>query len=134
MIGYAEEKDFDVLRKYDKHIDETELKNVIKAKRVLVIFEKDVFIGWLRFNLFWDEIPFMNMLFITEGHRGRGNGKRLLDFWENEMKSRRYKTVMTSTRSDERAQFFYRKNGYIDRGALLLPGEPLEVILTKELI
>ena len=30
-------------------------------------------------------------------------------------------------------QFFFRKRGYTDCGALLLPGEPLEIILRKEL-
>ena len=35
--------------------------------------------------------------------------------------------VMTSTRSDEEAQHFYRGLGYTDCGALLLPGEPLEL-------
>lgn len=30
-------------------------------------------------------------------------------------------------------QFFYRKNGYVDCGLLLLPGEPLEIILLKNL-
>ena len=38
-----------------------------------------------------------------------------------------------STLSSEGAQFFYRKNGYLDCGSLLLPGEPLEIILLKEL-
>ena len=44
-----------------------------------------------------------------------------------------YREVLTSTLSNERGQFFFRKRGYTDCGALLLPGEPLEIILRKEL-
>ena len=133
MIRYADERDFDILSKYDKHIDLPELKNSINAKRVLIMLNDNDFIGWLRFNLFWDNIPFMNMLYILECYRGKGNGKKLVDFWEKEMLSNKYKIVMTSTQSDEQAQFFYRKNGYIDCGSLLFPNAPLEIILLKSL-
>ena len=44
-----------------------------------------------------------------------------------------FRQVLTSTLSNEQAQFFYRKHGYADCGALLLPGEPLEIILRKDL-
>ena len=44
-----------------------------------------------------------------------------------------YREVLTSTLSDEQGQFFFRRGGYTDCGALLLPGEPLEIILRKEL-
>jgi len=134
MIRYAYENDFAVLRKYDKHIDEPELRNSIKAKRVLIMLNNDVFIGWLRFNLFWDNIPFMNMLYFLEKYRGKGYGKQLMNYWEKEMLESNYKRVLTSTLSNEQAQFFYRKNGYIDCGSLLLPNEPLEIILLKNLI
>ena len=105
MIRYADERDFDILSKYDKHIELPELKNSINAKRVLIMLNDNDFIGWLRFNL----------------------------FWEKEMLSNKYKIVMTSTQSDEQAQFFYRKNGYIDCGSLLFPNAPLEIILLKSL-
>ena len=88
---------------------------------------------WLRFNLFWDEIPFMNMLYLLEEYRGQGYGGRLVTFWEKEMKDNGYGMVLTSTLSSEQAQFFYRKNGYVDCGSLLLPGEDLEIILRKKL-
>jgi hypothetical protein len=39
--------------------------------------------------------------------------------------------VLTSTVSAEGAQHFYRKLGYVDSGALLLPDEPAELILRK---
>ena len=49
------------------------------------------------------------------------------------MKAAGYALVMTSTQSDETAQHFYRRLGYVDSGALLLKDEPLEIILTKTL-
>ena len=133
MIRYAVDDDFELLSKYDNHICKTELRNCIKTKRILIMFNDDIFIGWLRFNMFWDNIPFMNMLYLLEEHRGKRYGSQLVSFWENEMLKRRYKMVLTSTQSNEQAQFFYRKIGYVDCGSLLLPDEPLEIILLKNL-
>lgn len=131
MIRYADFNDFELLSGYDKHIGKEELKNCIAEKRILLMFENGVFVGWLRFNLFWDSIPFMNMLYFTEEQRRKGYGRTLVGFWENEMLKNQYKMVMTSTRADEKAQLFYRKLGYRDCGSLLLPDEPLEIILSK---
>lgn len=132
MIRYADETDLDTLRAHDKHIGASELKKSIQAKRVLVMFDGG-FIGWLRFNLFWDTVPFMNMLYLLAPYRGKGYGTQLVEFWEREMARKHHKLVMTSTRADEHAQFFYRKNGYADCGSLLLPNEPLELIFQKRL-
>lgn len=133
MIRYATEKDFELLSKHDKHICETELRNCIKTERILIMLNDNIFIGWLRFSLFWDNIPFMNMLYLLEDYRGKGYGSQLVSFWEQEMLKRKYKMVLTSTQSNEQAQFFYRKIGYVDCGSLLLPYEPLEIILLKNL-
>lgn len=133
MIRYADMRDFEVLKEYDKHICEEELKNILPLKRVLVYYQGGGFVGWLRFGLFWDNIPFMNMLYILEEHRGKGCGTELVSFWEREMKNAGFDRVLTSTQSNERAQFFYRKIGYSDCGALLLPNEPLEMFFIKNL-
>lgn len=133
MIRYANENDIEIISKYDKHISKEELANIIKLKRVIVMYEDDKFVGWLRYNLFWDNTPFMNMLYLLDNERGKGNGSRLVIFWENEMKQKNYEFVLTSTQSNEEEQFFYRKIGYVDSGALLLPNEPLEIILYKKL-
>ncbi len=133
IIRYANENDIEIISKYDKHISKEELANIIKLKRVIVMCEDDKFVGWLRYNLFWDNTPFMNMLYLLDNERGKGNGSRLVIFWENEMKQKNYEFVLTSTQSNEEAQFFYRKIGYVDSGALLLPNEPLEIFLYKKL-
>lgn len=65
--------------------------------------------------------------------RGRGIGKSLMNRFEDDMKKAGYKFVLTSTRSDEDAQHFYRAIGYRDCGELSLPEEATELILMKDL-
>lgn len=75
----------------------------------------------------------MNMLYFLDGARRKGNGTRLVSFWESEMRALGYDTVMTSTLADEEGQFFYRRLGYTDSGALFLPGESAEIIFIKKI-
>lgn len=133
MIRYATENDLDLLIRLDQHISPGELENIIKLHRIILLEDMDGLAGWLRYNLFWDNTPFMNLLYVNDGKRGQGLGGQLVQFWESEMKRQGYEEVLTSTLSNEQAQFFYRKHGYVDCGSLLLPGEPLEIILRKEL-
>ncbi len=134
MIRYADTDDLNILRKYDTHIQTAQLQLSINEGRVLIAEENASFAGWLRYNLFWDSMPFINMLYFLESYRNKGWGREILRFFEQEMVKKGYKKILTSTLSSERAQFFYRKNGYIDCGSLILPDEPLEIILMKEII
>ena len=92
-------------------------------------------VGLLRYSLFWDSIPFCCLLFVEEARRGQGGGRALMDRWEGEMRQKGHRLLLTSTRSDEEAQHFYRRLGYQDAGGLLLtaPGyqQPLELFLAK---
>lgn len=133
MIRYGTLSDLDLLAEHDRHIAREELEALLLRKRVLVMFQRNQLAGWLRYNLFWDNTPFMNMLYILEGFRRQGLGGLLTDFWEAEMKAKGYAMVMTSSLSNEQGQLFYRKHGYIDCGSLLLPDEPLEIIFRKEI-
>lgn len=133
-IQYAGQDSLAELLRYDRHIARDELANSITLKRVLVMTQDDRMLGWLRFNLFWDNLPFLNMLYFLEENRGRGYGGQLLRFWEREMGKSGFRQVLTSTMSNEQGQFFFRKNGYRDCGALLLPDEPMEIIMRKDIL
>ncbi len=133
MIKYATLDDFNILKQHEHCISDDELVNSIHLKRVLIMTDDSGLTGWLRYNLFWDNTPFMNMLYILDDHRGKGNGTALVRFWEEQMLALGYESVMTSTLSNEQAQFFYRRLGYTDCGSLLLPGEALEIIFRKNL-
>ena len=69
-IRYAKPGDIDLISEYDEHVSKDEMKNAIAMKRIILLFIDGEFEGWLRFNLFWDNIPFMNLLFVLEEQRG----------------------------------------------------------------
>ena len=133
MIRFATKEDIDILTANDKHVDKQEMLNLISLNRVYVMEEDGKFIGWLRYNLFWDHIPFMNMICLNDSERGKGYGRKFVEFWEEEMRKLGYKKVMTSTASDEFAQHFYIKLGYSTIGGFIPFGEKFEMMLSKKL-
>ena len=100
MIRYAQKNDLEQLRKLDQHLAPSELEQCIRDGRVLVLIRQEL-VGCLRYNLFWDNLPFMNLLFLAEDERGKGYGTQLIQFWEEEMRRQQHRSVMTSTQSDE---------------------------------
>ncbi len=134
QIRYAESADKDFWFSLDKHITHSEFENKIRDKRCYVLFFCGRPAGILRYNLFWDNTPFCTLLYVHEEFRNRGLGKILMEHWEREMSASGYGLVLTSTRSDEDAQHFYRKLGYKDCGNLNLRGEPQELFLCKRII
>lgn len=133
-IRMANISDHAFIAENDHHINPMELKNVIALKRIIIAEDEEKNpIGWLRYNLFWDNTPFMNMLFLFEEYRGKGYGAALLSFWETEMLQDGYFRVMLSTAADERAQHFYQKYQYVAVGGFMPWDDPYELIFLKEL-
>lgn len=132
-IRYAAMADKDILLSKNSHIKENIWEDSIKNKHELIMLVDGNFAGWLRYNLFWDEIPFMNMLYFLEEYRGKGYGTQIVKFWEKEMEKLGYDKVMTSSQANESAQHFYRKLGYQDAGSFFPFCDDLEIIFTKEL-
>lgn len=119
----------------DKHLPETEFDNKVRTKRGYVLLVDDKPTGILRYNLFWDNTPFCTMLFIDKKYQGKGYGKQLMEYWENDMKTQGYGMLLTSTQVDEPAQHFYRKLGYKDCGGFVMDipdhAQPMELFLMK---
>jgi len=130
-IEYATESDYRYIIERDKHVNKSLVESKIREREILILRERGLEIGWLRFGYFWDHIPFMNLLWIDEEYRGRGYGREVVAYWEELMRRRGFGLVMTSTLSNETAQHFYRKLGYRDAGCLLLEKEALEILFTR---
>lgn len=121
----------------DGHLSIEQFELKVRDKMGYVIFEDGKPAGILRYNLFWDNTPFCTMLFIDWNTQKKGYGKKLMEHWESDMKSKGYGMVMVSTRVDESAQHFYRKLGYKECGGFTMeiPGyeQPMEMIMTKKI-
>ena len=134
-IRYVQESDKDSWFRLDKHLPETEFERKVRDKTGYILSENGTVTGVLRYNLFWDMIPFCNLIFIDELYQRRGYGRQLMEFWERDMKSKGHDMIMTSTQSDETAQHFYRKLGYADSGGLMINipkhEQPMEIFFIK---
>lgn len=133
MIRHATLEDLNILLDLDNDIEYSEMENIIKLERVLVYEDDGKLIGWLRYNMFWDHIPFLNKLYILKPFRNKGIGLELMNYWETELRAMGHYLAMTSSLAEESAQHFYRKLEYQDAGSFVLPGENLEIIFVKQL-
>ena len=136
-IRIVREEDRDFWLRLDRHISTAGFEEKVRTGQGLVLLEDGVPAGLLRWNLFWDEHPFCNLLYVEAARRRRGLGRRFMTRWEEDMRTRGHALALTSTQADEEAQHFYRKLGYRDCGGLVLgaPGyeQPMELILMKRL-
>lgn len=130
-IRYASKEDKSFWFTLDRHMSENEFELKIRDRQGYIISDENKPIGIMRFSLFWDNTPFINLIILKESYHGRGFGSQTMKHWEEEMRKLGYKFVMTSTQSNEQAQHFYRKIGYTDCGCLLLLKDPAEIFFVK---
>ncbi|NLW70908.1 MAG: GNAT family N-acetyltransferase [Eubacteriaceae bacterium] len=76
-IRYAVEADREYWFTLDKHLPPSEFENKTKSKRAYVLSVSGQPRGILRYNLFWDSIPFCTLIYIEEEYRRRGYGRTL---------------------------------------------------------
>lgn len=126
-------EELDEILSADRHVTREHMGKLISDGFIAAAFYEEQFAGLLRYGLFWDEIPFMNMLSVKEEYRGKGVGTALVREWERLMAEKGYSAVMTSTQANETSQHFYRKLGYRDMGGFTPFGEEYEIIMGKQL-
>ena len=124
-IRYTTEADKAFWYTLDRDLCECEFDRKIRDKRGYIISVDGKPIGVMRYNLIWDNTPFLTLIYIDDAHHGKGYGRTAMLFWENEMCELGYKMIMTSTQVNEEAQHFYRKLGYVERGGIFLDSTPL---------
>ena len=135
MIEIARSMDKAEVEKLDRHIPPSRLEECIRSGQVYVLkeaseksgdFSRCLAAGVLRYSLFWQTIPFLDLLYIEEEYRRRGFGTEMMRRWEADMKRIGYTSVMTSTQADEDAWRFYEKLGYRRIGGFFPAGQEAE--------
>lgn len=138
LIELADSRDKQKIARLDCHIPSSCLGECIRMGNVYVLKDdslknggqnrrvKEPIVGVLRYSLFWQTIPFLELLYIDESYRRRGYGTRMMANWEETMRTRGYRYVMTSTQADEDAWQFYEKLGYRKAGGFFPPEQEAE--------
>ena len=133
-IRTAAPSDLDDVRNYDRHIPLPRLEDCIRRGQVDVLLIDGKIVGILRWNLFWQSIPFLDLIYLDDAIRGRDYGSVMMAHWERSLAALGYKDVLLSTQEDETSKFFYEKLGYRLCGAFLPPDqEARELMYRKEL-
>ena len=133
-IRLAVAEDKTKILQYDRHIHHNKVGECIHNGLVDVLCDGDKIVGVLRYNMFWQSIPFLDLIFIDEAYRGQGWGRQMMARWEDSMKAMGYSPVMLSTQADDTAKYFYEKLGYHRIGAFLPPEQEAdEIMYLKEL-
>ncbi len=103
-IRYVSEGDKLFWYTLDTHLSESEFELKIRDRRGYVISDGSMPVGLMRYNLMYDTIPFLTLIYIEESFQGKGFGRQGMLHWENEMHSLGFKMVMTSTQADHRSK------------------------------
>ena len=133
-IRTAVPADLDGIRNYDRHIPASRLEDCIRRRQVVVLEDNGKILGVLRWNLFWQSLPFLDLIFLDDALRGQGWGTEMMALWEINMTEQGFRHVLLSTQEDELAKFFYEKLGYTLCGDFLPPDQDArELMYRKEL-
>lgn len=136
-IRFAQESDHALWMSIDGHLPEGEFANKARSRQAYLLLEDGAPAALMRYNLFWDSVPFCTLLYVLEGYRGRGFGRMLMERWAADMKALGHGMLMTSTQTDETAQHFYRKLSYRDAGGLIIDvpryAQPMELFLIRQI-
>ena len=133
MIRHAREGDFSFLRGVSTEPSNEALRAQIGDGRVRIIEHDGRPVGFLKFVVLWENLPFVEVLFLAEPQRGHGFGRQAMRDWEREMAQAGHSRALTSTQADETAQVFWRKIGYEDCGSFHLPDRQNELMLQRDI-
>lgn len=126
IVKYMKKQDKLFVMSIDKHVTDIGYEKRVYTKTGYVMWEKDMPIGLMHYSVIWDNLPFLNLLFVDEKYRNKGFASQALAFWEEDMRQQGYKMTLVSTQVDEGAQHLYRKSGYIDCGGLVFHNTPFD--------
>ncbi len=115
---HATESDLDWLLQEDE-VTQAWAERCIKYNEYIVAFKNGTPIGFLRYSLFWSSIPYMDMIRVLPKYQKQGVGSTLFDFWQQKMRQKNHKLLMTSSESDEPdPQAWHIRNGFTKSGEL----------------
>ena len=133
MLRDAQATDLAFLRDFSREPRDDRLRAQIQDGRLRIIESSEGPVGFIKFYVLWEVLPFIEVIIIRNDCRGRGIGKAAVRAWEEEMSGQSFQRAIISTQADETSQYFWRRVGYQDCGTLELPGRPVELFMYRDI-
>jgi GNAT superfamily N-acetyltransferase len=135
-VRYAESRDFGFVGQ-DGYLPTDTLQRKISTNEVIIAESDGVPVGYLRFEYLWSTLPYIALIRVMHGHRGRGVGRALLGFLQNELSAAGHKILISSSEAHEpEPQAWHKRMGFVECGRLrdLNQSGADEVFFRKELV
>lgn len=133
MLRAAQDTDLAFLRDFSREPRDDRLRAQIQDGRLRIIESSKGPVGFIKFYVLWEVLPFIEVIIIRNDCRGRGIGRAAVRAWEEEMSAQSFQRAIISTQADETAQYFWHRVGYRDCGTLALPGRPVELFMYRDI-
>ena len=78
-------EDWGAWRELDRHVCRAGFLAAVRRSMAWWVLEEGQPVGVLRYQLFWEQIPFLNLLFLKASARRQGHGRAAMALWEAEM-------------------------------------------------
>ena len=120
-ITVAAESDIQDIHSVDNEFLSKRLAECIKEHRIFVLRSKGKVVGVMRYNLFLESIPCLDMLTLDSAYIEKGYIQKMLDYWEFRMRELGYGYVMTTMFTDRVENYSPETFAYQKMGAFSLP-------------
>ena len=135
-LSWANQSNVAFCRQIDSLAPAEVLAGKIERGEILLAFQDQRPIGYLRLEYLWLKLPFIGLIEVEKDARGRGIGRQMLEFLEKELRSRGYDRLLSSVLPDaEQARNWHENNGFATCGRLenVNPDGQGEIFLLKHL-
>lgn len=136
IVQKANIDEFEICKSYDQLLPSNKLKEKLQEGYIFLLKDKDNIVGYLRWDLFWNRIPYICLIKLIENHRGQGLGKTLLNAFEQHARNINKSFIISSSQANEpRPQNWHKQEGFREIGILSTLNEDGsdEIFYRKEL-
>ncbi|PLT30669.1 GNAT family N-acetyltransferase [Peribacillus deserti] len=134
MIRYANWNDLENCLMFEHHPDEALLLTKIELEQLIILEIDGEAAGYVKIDYIWGSLPFISLIKVREGIRGKGYGTQLLKFLENTLKEKGFSVLLSSSQVNEAGpQEWHRKQGFQECGILTgINGEGIGELFFKK--
>ena len=133
MNRQAQTSDYHFVAGLAPALSEHVFQQQVVSNRIQIIQASGRRVGFMKHYLLWENLPFLEVIIVSESERNKGIGKLAIHQWESALIAQSHCVCCVSTQVNEQAQHFWRAIGYQDCGVLMLPGRPSELFMQKQL-